>query len=130
MSAWTPDAEWTWPDVASLVVGYLDGAVDAAVRTRVPDPRPDQLVRVQRAGGVRDQVHDRARIQVECSAPREDTATGLCLTVRDLLRRMPCTVPAVSRVAEITGPTTLSDPVDGWQVCLLAVEVTVRPTPV
>lgn len=131
MSAWTPDVEWTWPDVTAAVIDYLSVALggDATVAARIPDPRPERLVRVQRAGGVAQGVFDRARIQIECSTPRVDTATELCLTVRDLMRRMPWADEQVSRVVEVTGPTLLSDPVDIHQVCLLAVEVTVRPTP-
>lgn len=129
MSGWTPDVEWTWPDVVAIVVDYLSASVTADVRTRVPDPRPATLVRVQRAGGVRVETFDTARLQVECSAATEADAHDLAAIVRDLLRRLPRATVGVSRVAEVTGPTLLSDELDSTATYLIAVEVTVRPEP-
>lgn len=131
---WLTSDPWTWPDVTGVVVDHLTDALAAArpeavVGTRIPDPRPAELVRVQRAGGVRSGVWDSARMQVECSAPEEEDAAGLVAVVREVLRTMPLDSDPVTATREVTGPTLLSDPVDATCTYLLAVEVRVRALP-
>ena len=118
---------WTWPDVVAEVTAVLAAGIDAPVLTRVPDPRPESFIRVQRVGGAREQVLDRARVVVECWALDEAAAWDLAALARDLLRRAR-TAPLL-HVAETGGPALVADPLTGTPRYWLTVEVTARPSP-
>ena len=123
--------EWDWPDVTALVVDHLDAGLSVPVRTRVPDPRPDAWVRVQRVGGVASGPIDTARVLVECWAAQEADAAALAATTRDLMRRMPGTVAGyrVARVTEAGGPALIADPLTGTPRYWSTFEVVVRADP-
>lgn len=123
--------EWDWPDVTGLVVDHLDLELDDTVATRVPDPRPSTLVRVQRVGGVAVGAVDAARVLVECWADTESAAASLASRTRDAMRRIPGNVAGyhVARCIEAGGPALLSDPLTGAPRYLLTFEVAVRAEP-
>lgn len=120
---------WTWPDVTGAVVdGLAVTLTSAAVGTRVPDPRPSAFVRVQRVGGPREQVLDRARVLVECWADTEAGAWDLSAVVREAMRTLPAVDAGdVIHVTEAGGPALVGDPLTGTPRYLLTFEVTARP---
>lgn len=115
--------EWVWPDVQAVLVGALSGVDADHVGSRLPDPLPATIVRVQRIGGVRGQVQDTARCVIECWG-----TWALCSQVRDTLRRLPAT-GAVDRVDEVSAPGLYSDAVSGRDYWLFTVQATLRPAP-
>lgn len=108
-----------FPDAQALVVDHLRyglaaRGITATVGTRVPRPRPPNLVRVLRTGGVaRDILTDVAQITVEAWAPADETAHDIAQTCRALLLALPGgllgSTPVYS-VAELGGPQSLPDP--------------------
>ena len=102
-----------FPDALSLVVAYLTAqnpGVD--VVTRVPIPRPEQLIQVRRVGGTADLVRDRARIDVFAWAPTDLEAMTLALAVRAqiwALAGKSTLGPVCYRVAETMGPRQFDD---------------------
>lgn len=100
-------------DAALLLVAHLRSeltsrGVGVAVGTRVPNPRPASLVRVERTGGPRlNLVTDGAQISVECWAPTEKAAhdlAQLCRAVVNDARGRAFSGVAVYRVTEFSGP--------------------------
>ena len=118
---------WTWPDVTLAAVAALADTLDASVGTRVPDPRPAAFVRVQRVGGPREQVLDRARVLVECWADTEAGAWDLSAAAREAMRTLPTVGGDVVHVVEVGGPALVADPLTGTPRYLLTFEVTARP---
>ena len=73
-------------DVEALVVGYLDPLMVPRVSTRIPNPRPAELVRVQRIGGVRQNLaQERPLLLVECWAASSVAAFDLAAQAWSLL---------------------------------------------
>lgn len=78
-------------NVQADVRAYLDGMLpDAEVRVRVPDPRPERLVVVKRAGGRRLNIlQDRPGVDVLVWAPTEEAAAELAERVSHLMELLP-----------------------------------------
>ncbi|MFD7516089.1 hypothetical protein ACFV85_14980 [Streptomyces niveus] len=106
-----------FPDASALLAAYLRPLV-APVRvvSRVPDPRPKQLVQVRRVGGAAIwPVRDGALMDVWCWDPDDASAMALALGVRahvwalagtTLLDGVTC-----YRVQEFLAPRMDDDPV-------------------
>lgn len=103
-----------FPDAAAIVIGHLAGELDPPVLPRIPNPRPDTFVTVQRVGGPRrNLVTDAATLAIEAWAPTEEAAHDLAQLARghvaamvgDLFAGVP-----VYRVDEFSGPQLLPDP--------------------
>lgn len=107
--------------IERILVAYLTPLMDGAwVGTRVPNPRPERLVRVDAAGGPRQNIRqDRSMVTVQAWAQYD--ADLLMAEVRDLLHDMPgrqVTVPTTAgfesvqiySCTEVGGPTNLPDP--------------------
>lgn len=121
-----------FPDAVLVVIEYLRGALPGtAVYSRVPDPRPDEFVRIERLGGLRSTlVTDRPRIDVECWSASEEGAEALVSKVRAYTlamagRRGDTTV---YKVAEVSGPMWLPDSASGQPRYSFAVEFSTRGT--
>lgn len=124
-----------FPDAVAVVVDYLTTELaargdDATVTSKVPDPRPDRLVRVSRTGGPRTSlVSDGAQISVECWDLLEEDAQDLAQTCRALLLVMRGTVQsgvAVYRVSELGGPALLPDPLSNAPRYVFSQQVQMR----
>ena len=122
-----------YPDGVDIVRRYLRDALAARgdvldVVTRVPNPRPDRFIRIERVGGSRlDRVTDRPRLDIHCWAPDEGAAVDLVTVVRALVFAIPGWHGAVAYdVAEVGGPNTAPDPVSGQERSSFAVEVSLR----
>ncbi|WP_431784326.1 hypothetical protein [Streptomyces chumphonensis] len=122
-----------FPDAAAVAIDYLRPALaergsPVPVGTRVPSPRPDRFVRIERiGGGRRDKVTDRARLDVHCWAESEEAAHDLATLARALLGDLPGWRGAVAYdVAEVGGPNLMPDPVTDTPRYAFAVEVSLR----
>lgn len=122
-----------FPDAVAIVRAYLYDALAARgpavpVVTRVPDPRPQRFVRIERVGGTAlDRVTDRPRLSFECWALAEDEATDLATLARALVLAIPGWRGAVAYdVVDVGGPNTSPDPVSGQERSSFAVEVSLR----
>jgi hypothetical protein len=113
----------SFPDPTALLITYLTPLLDpAAVVSRVPDPRPTQLVQVRRTGGnALEPVRDSARMDVWAWAATDQAAMTLGLTVRSavwalagttLLGGVPC-----YRVQEFMAPRLDEDPTTNSPRC-------------
>lgn len=105
----------TFVDVVALVVDYLNDNLTPSVYTRVPNPRPDTFVRVQRTGGTSSSLRvDDATVVVESWALKDEDAYTLAASVRSLLHALASTShnsTQIYRVDEFSGPGLLPDPV-------------------
>ncbi|MEV3855052.1 hypothetical protein AB0J38_12085 [Streptomyces sp. NPDC050095] len=122
-----------FPDAVDVVAGYLREALtsrgdDVPVVTRVPSPRPQRFVRLERVGGDRiDRVTDRPRLDIHCWGTDEGTVADLVGVVRALVFAIPGWRGAVAYdVAGVGGPDTAPDPVSGQERASFAVEVSLR----
>ncbi|OUD02569.1 hypothetical protein [Streptomyces swartbergensis] len=122
-----------FPDAAEIVATYLREALAAAgfpvrVGTRVPNPRPDEFVRLKRIGGARlDVVTDRPRLDVHCWGADDERAHDLTQITRALLLAIPGWHGAAAYdVAEVGGPNELPDPETSSPRLAFAVEVSLR----
>lgn len=122
-----------FPDAVDVVRRYLREALvarglDVPVRTRVPDPRPPQFVRIERVGGSRlDRVTDRPRLDVACWGSDEGAVADLVKVVRALVFAIPGWRGVVAYdVVEVGGPDSSPDPVSGQERASFAVEVSLR----
>lgn len=122
-----------FPDAVDVVRGYLREALlarglDIPVRTRVPDPRPAQFVRIERVGGDRlDRITDRPRLDFACWGPDEGAVADLVKVVRALVFAIPGWRGVVAYdVVGVGGPNTAPDPVSGQERSSFAVEVSLR----
>lgn len=81
----------TFPDVESLCVSALNAFLtDCQASTKVPNPRPNKLVRVSRIGGPRRNVGmDAPIVLFECWALDEPSAQELGARVRALISSLP-----------------------------------------
>jgi hypothetical protein len=102
-----------FPDAEDVVATILDDN-DVPNRRDVPNPRPDAFTRIIRTGGPRGSiVHDEATLAVESWATTWDDAWDLATLNRGLLHAARATVVdgvTVYRVAEVSGPGRLPDP--------------------
>lgn len=106
-----------FPDVEQLVIDGLTPELETLgfsvpVATRVPDPRPDEFVRVIRTGGSRvNLVVEAAQITVEAYAARESRAERLAALCRGILPALDVVNGVqVYGVDEFAAPANLPDP--------------------
>lgn len=104
-----------FPDVNDALIAYLTPIVNpVAVVSRVPDPRPAQLVQVRRVGGTATPpVRDAARMDVWAWGPDDKAAMDLALQVRAAVWALSGTTLLgfqVYRVSEFLGPRLDDDP--------------------
>jgi hypothetical protein len=123
-----------FPDATLLATGYLRPLLAPVhVGSRVPDPRPAEMVLLRRLGGTRrNAVVDGARIDVQVWAPDDPRASELAETARYHLARICEYVPEVRVSAEETGPTLIPDAPADVPRALMTVVLSVRgavPTP-
>lgn len=109
-----------FPDVEAVLEGWLEDALadtDLAgvqVSTRVPNPRPERFVRIQRTGGPRlNLVTDAAQVTFECwatSGPQAADDAALLRAVLLAARNVRTPSGAlIHRVVEFSGPALLPD---------------------
>lgn len=110
--------------IERIVITYLTPRLDGVwVATKVPNPRPEKLVRVEAAGGPRQNLRqDRSLITVQAWAQYD--ADLLMAQTRETLHAMPgniVTVPGptgftdvmIYTVTEAAGPANFPDPDTG-----------------
>lgn len=105
-----------FPDANALLIAYLTPLrAPVKVVSRVPDPRPVQLVQVRRVGGAALwPVRDQARLDVWVWAATDQAAMALALAVRADVWKLAGTSllgPACYRVQEFLAPRLDDDPV-------------------
>ena len=129
-----------FPDVVGLTIAYLGPIITpTAVVSRIPKPRPVELVQVRRVGGpALPPVRDQARLDIFCWAATEPDAMALAGTVRSALWALSgndLLGPMVYEVAEFLGPRQDDDPITGtprvWMTQSLAVRAddAIQPAP-
>lgn len=68
--------------VETRLIAYLKGRIDCQVCADVPNPRPDQLVTIERTGGSSDSiVIDRPNVAIQCWAGTRAEALNLTSAV-------------------------------------------------
>lgn len=84
----------------------------ATVATRVPNPRPNRLVKVTRVGGPRKNIiTDSPMVTFECWDTNEVAAASLVMLVRALVESLPWEDElGIRNFTEIGGPTYFEDP--------------------
>ena len=106
-------------NVEAFLVSYLHGSLQGVdVRTRVPEPRPAQLVVVRRAGGGRaNSLQDSAGVHLTIYGGSEWETSELAAEVADLMEALnrsdAAMLAGVSRVREESlrsDPDTQTDP--------------------
>lgn len=121
-----------FPDAVSVVVGHLDGELDATVGSRVPNPLATPLVVVRRTGGPRlNLVADNPTLTVEAWADTEEAAHDLAQLARAHVAAMPGRTfdgVAVYRFTEVAGPGSLPDPLSDKPRFTLTVQLAMRGT--
>lgn len=121
-----------FPDVEALLTAWLRGQLDGpAVGNKVPNPRPDPFILIQRHGGVRQTVvTDAAQVGLECWAGRDYEAHDLLQQCRSLLLyQIPGQILSgytVYRVDEVGGPSNLPDPTSSMPRWVMELQVHVR----
>ena len=120
-------------DAQAAAVSILDAALTQPVRTRVPNPRPAEFVRVERLGGTRrNVVTDEALISVEAWAATEQDAHDLAQLARGWLHAAQGSTVAgfgtVYRVDELGGPAHSPDPESGQERFTFSVQLALRAT--
>jgi hypothetical protein len=121
----------TFPDAQLVVADHLRPLLGPVpIGVQVPNPRPAVFVTVRRAGGVRDRVTDRPRIDVLAWADTDTAAHDLVGVCRRHLAALPGVRGGVrvTAVAEFAGPVPAPDP-SGQPRWLVTYEITLRGTP-
>ena len=101
-----------FPDAEAVVVAYLKGVLPGTkVGAKVPNPRPDRLVRVTRTGGSRRNVaQDDAMVTLECWDKESADAASLANRVRAYLANFDTADGYMPRDGEVSGPQFFPDP--------------------
>lgn len=120
-----------FPDANGLLIAYLTPlTAPVAVVSRIPDPRPAQLIQVRRVGGsALAPVRDSARLDVKCWDPDDRTAMALALLVRAHVWALSGTAllgPACYRVQEFLAPRLDDDPVTNSPVAWATYSLDIR----
>ena len=121
-----------FPDIEELLCAWLRAELDdVPVGNKLPNPRPDPFVLVQRHGGTRHTiVTDAAQIGLECWARHDYEAHDLLQHCRSLLiYRLPGQIldgHTVYRVDEFGGPSNLPDPASTSPRWVMELQVHVR----
>lgn len=108
----------SYPDVVALLRTYLLPIVTPTqVVSRIPHPRPDELVQIRRVGGTELRpIRDKPRVDVFAWAATEPDATALADQLRVAIHALAATTllgPPVYRVDEFLGPRMDDDPLTG-----------------
>lgn len=102
------------PDAEALMVRYLADTLGESVSTRVPNPRPDRFLRLERVGGSRrNRVTDEAIVVVEAWALTELEASDLARRAYAhtwALEQTDTPEGYVRRVRDVAGPQNYPDP--------------------
>lgn len=121
-----------FPDANALLIAHLTALVDPVpVVSRIPDPRPAQLVQVRRVGGAAVvPVRDSARLDVKCWDTDDRAAMALALLVRAHVwalsgSALPGGVPCY-RVQEFLAPRLDDDPVTNSPVAWATYSLDIR----
>jgi hypothetical protein len=125
-----------FPDAEAVLTSWLRGELvthgtPLPVTTQVPEPRPDEFVRLVRTGGPRASlVTDAASITLEAWAATQDRASDVILLCRALLGAAPGRVAEVPvyLVTEFAGPAYSPDPSSGVPRYVQTFEVHLRGT--
>jgi len=119
-----------FPDAVALVVAYLDPLTAATVASRVPNPRPTQLVQVRRVGGLPlPPVRDVARLDVICWEITDAKAWTLAATIREAVWALAGTTllgPVTYSVSEFMGPRQSDDSDTGTPRVWMTFELALR----
>jgi len=121
-----------FPDVEALLSTWLRAQLDGPqVGNKLPNPRPDLFVLVQRHGGIRHTVvTDAAQMGLECWAVHDYEAHDLLQQCRSLLLyRLPGQIldgRTVYRVDEFGGPSNLPDPASSSPRWVMELQVHIR----
>lgn len=121
-----------FPDVEALLTAWLRGQLTGVtVGNKLPNPRPDPFVLIQRHGGVRQTVvTDAAQVGLECWAGRDYEAHDLLQQCRSLLLyQIPGQIldgHTVYRVDEMGGPSNLPDSTSSMPRWVMELQVHVR----
>lgn len=121
-----------FPDIEALLTAWLRGQLTGVtVGNKVPNPRPDPFVLIQRHGGLRQTVvTDAAQVGLECWAGRDYEAHDLLQQCRSLLLyQIPGQILSgytVYRVDEVGGPSNLPDPTSSMPRWVMELQVHVR----
>lgn len=110
-----------FPDTVAITLTHLAdrmpalGLAEIATHRKIPDPRPDEFVRVLRTGGQQaNMVSDAAQLTIEAWAGTSDRAHDIAQIVRAILldrsRRIWDGVQ-VHKVEEFSGPQDFPDPI-------------------
>lgn len=98
-----------FPDAVEVIIGHLADVLDDPVEPRVPNPRPDRFLTVQRVGGARRTiVTDAPLLAFEAWAQSDQDAHDLAQLARAHVHALVGT--AVYLVEEAGGPALLPDP--------------------
>jgi hypothetical protein len=117
-----------YPDIENLVCGYLRTRMASPPPTgiRVPSPRPNEFIRVQRTGGIKETlVSEAAQVTVEAWAQSEERASLLLSTCRAILNAADATLYGVR---EFSGPANLPDPLSAQIRYTMSFQVRARGT--
>lgn len=122
-----------FPDIEALLCTWLRTHLPETVTVcnKLPNPRPDPCVLVQRHGGTRyTVVTDAAQIGLECWAGTDAAAHDLLQQCRALLLyRLPGQIldgHTVYRVDEMGGPSNLPDPISSMPRWVMELQVHIR----
>lgn len=103
-----------FPDIEAVLVTHLEPLVGVPVSTRVPNPRPDEFVRLHRVGGVRrDLVTESPMVLVEAYAATSTRARDLGALALRHVHVMPDTDvegAVIRRIREVGGLQSFPDP--------------------
>lgn len=118
-------------DVVALVVTYLTPIVNPVlVASRVPDPRPAELIQVRRVGGAALRpVREVVRLDVFAWAETEDRTFQLGTDVRTAMHALAGNTllgPVVYDVGEFMSPRDDDDPETGTPRSWTTYELVVR----
>lgn len=121
----------TFPDVIALTRAYITPLVAPVnVVSRVPDPRPAQLVQVRRVGGLAEvPVRDQARMDFFSWDTTDQTSMNRALTIRSAiwaLKGNDILGVMVYDIEEFLGPRLDDDPITHSPRTWMTLQLTVR----
>lgn len=102
-------------NVEAVVIGYINSLADVTpeASTRIPNPRPASLIRVNRVGGdERNMIQERAVLLIECWGPTDTAAWATAARVHQALQgREPLEFGGVElQERSISSPVNYPDP--------------------
>ena|SRR5881394_1522876 len=122
-------------DAAQHAANYLRPLLGVTTVAKIPTPRPTTFVTVQRVGGVnRNRVVDSANLDIQCWAGADYIAHDLAQTAWAYLRALDgggyMDGVFCYRCDTIGGPAYLPDPDSTQPRYVMAVELSLRGTPI